>query len=88
MSPPTMRADHDADSEKVKAFLPLGIHAVSIAPSPTAHVYTTLDTVSQADDKGVLDGIYGKDVMVWGGNSELKSDAFVTKLTEHQRTTS
>ena len=56
------------DSEKVNAFLPLGIHAVSIAPSPTAHVFTTLDTVTQADAHGVKQGIYGKDVMVWGGN--------------------
>ncbi len=57
-----------SDSEKANSFLPLGIHAVSISPSPASHVYSTLDTVGQADDKGVAEGIYGKDVMVWGCN--------------------
>jgi len=49
-------------------FMPLGIHAVSVAPSPTAHVFATLDTVSEAEKEGVRRGLYGKDVMVWGGN--------------------
>ncbi|KAK4688431.1 hypothetical protein P7C73_g1683, partial [Tremellales sp. Uapishka_1] len=59
-------------SEKANQFLPLDIHTVSVSPSPNAHVYAVLDTVSQADEAGVLAGRYGKDVMVWGGNAEFQ----------------
>ena len=59
------------DSEKLKAFIPLGIHNVSISPAPSAHVFAVLDTVSEADPKAVKEGLYGKDVMVWGGNCAL-----------------
>jgi len=58
------------DSEKESAFLPLGIHNVSVSPASSSHVFAVLDTVSQADVKGVQQGLYGKDVMVWGGNGK------------------
>ncbi|KAL7422857.1 hypothetical protein Q5752_002153 [Cryptotrichosporon argae] len=59
-------------SEKAKAFLPLPVHAVSISPAPLGHVFAVLDTVSHADQDGVKRGIYGKDVMVWGGNADYQ----------------
>jgi len=59
-------------SEKAQALLPLGIHSISVSPSPSAHVFAVLDTVSEADEAGVKLGLYGKDVMVWGGNSEYQ----------------
>jgi hypothetical protein len=58
------------DSEKLNAFVPLGIHSVSLSPGPMTHVFAVLDTVGQAEEKGVKMGLYGKDVMVWGGNGE------------------
>lgn len=58
------------DSEKLNAFVPLGIHSVSLSPGPMTHVFAVLDTVGQAEEKGVQMGLYGKDVMVWGGNGE------------------
>ena len=61
------------DSEKEKAFLPLGIHNVSVSPASSSHVFAVLDTVSHADVKGVSQGLYGKDVMVWGGNGKRAS---------------
>ncbi|EIW68906.1 hypothetical protein TREMEDRAFT_31511 [Tremella mesenterica DSM 1558] len=59
-------------SEKANAFLPLAIHSISVSSSPWAHAVAVLDTVSQADEKGVKAGRYGKDVMVWGGNSDYQ----------------
>jgi hypothetical protein len=56
------------DSEKAGAYLPLGIHSLSISSSPSAHVFAVLDTVREAEQKGVEQGLYGRDVMVWGGN--------------------
>lgn len=56
------------DSEKANAFLPLGISSLSVAPSPSAHVFAVLDSAKEADEKGLSEGLYGKDVMVWGGN--------------------
>ena len=56
------------DSEKANAFLPLGISSLSVAPSPSAHVFAVLDSAKEADEKGLREGLYGKDVMVWGGN--------------------
>ena len=41
---------------------------MSVAASPATHVFAVLDTVTHADQKGVKEGLYGKDVMVWGGN--------------------
>ena len=58
----------NVDSEKANAFIPLSIYAVSLAPSPSAHVFAVLDTVREAEAGGVKSGLYGKDVMVWGGN--------------------
>jgi hypothetical protein len=59
-------------SEKAKAFLPLELYAVSVSPSPNAHIFAVLKTDREADAKGVKDGLYGKDVMVWGGNGGSK----------------
>ncbi|KAK8861634.1 hypothetical protein IAR55_002457 [Kwoniella newhampshirensis] len=59
-------------SEKLNTFLPIGIHSLSISPSTNTHVYATLDTVTLADQKGVKDGIYGKDVMAWGANVDYQ----------------
>jgi alpha-tubulin suppressor-like RCC1 family protein len=59
------------DSEKTSETLPLGLHKVSLSKAPTSHVFAVLDTVSQADIHGINQGIYGKDVMVWGGNGEV-----------------
>lgn len=59
-----------SDSEKANAFLPLGISSLSVAPSPSAHVFAVLDSAKEADEKGLKDGLYGKDVMVWGGNGQ------------------
>lgn len=63
-------ADQLLDSEKDGAFVPLGLHALSVSQSPSTHCFAVLDTTSQADPKAVREGLYGKDVMVWGGNSE------------------
>lgn len=59
------------DSEKLQSAIGLNIHNVSISPSPNTHVFAVLDTVSEADAKGLKDGLFGRDVMVWGGNCEL-----------------
>nr|XP_018264786.1 uncharacterized protein I303_02965 [Kwoniella dejecticola CBS 10117]OBR86944.1 hypothetical protein I303_02965 [Kwoniella dejecticola CBS 10117] len=59
-------------SEKAKTFLPIGIHNLSISPSLNTHVYATLDTVTLADEKGVKEGRYGKDVMAWGANVDYQ----------------
>ena len=59
-----------SDSESEQKFRPLAVHDISVSKSPSAHVFATLDTVAQADKAGVKEGLYGKDVMVWGGNSE------------------
>jgi hypothetical protein len=56
------------DSEKANAFLPLGISSLSVSSSPSAHVFAVLDSAKEADEKGLNQGLYGKDVMVWGGN--------------------
>jgi hypothetical protein len=58
----------DADSEKANAFLPLGISHLSVSPAPSAHVFAVLDSAKEADEQGLSQGLYGKDVMVWGGN--------------------
>ncbi|TXT14552.1 uncharacterized protein COLE_00745 [Cutaneotrichosporon oleaginosum] len=62
----------DPDSEKLQAAIGLNIHKVSISPSPNTHVFAVLDTVSEADAKGLKDGLYGRDVMVWGGNFDYQ----------------
>lgn len=59
------------DSEKQGAFIPLRIHDVSISNSPAPHIFAVLDTANEAEDKGKKQGLYGKDVMVWGGSGEL-----------------
>ncbi|WWD16449.1 hypothetical protein CI109_100875 [Kwoniella shandongensis] len=59
-------------SEKLKTFLPIGIHSLSISPSTNTHVYATLDTVTLADQTGVKEGRYGKDVMAWGANVDYQ----------------
>lgn len=56
------------DSEKAGTFLPIGIHSLSVSLGPNSHVFAVLDTVALADDQGVKEGRYGKDVMVWGAN--------------------
>lgn len=48
--------------------MPLGISSLSVSPSPSAHVFAVLDSAKEADEKGLSQGLYGKDVMVWGGN--------------------
>jgi hypothetical protein len=35
-----------------------------------SHIFAVLDTVGEAEAVGVKQGLYGKDVMVWGGNGE------------------
>jgi len=40
-----------------------------------------LDTVSEADPKAVKEGLYGKDVMVWGGNCTFGLPNVNAKLT-------
>lgn len=72
-------------SEKAKAFLPLELYAVSVSPSPNAHIFAVLKTDREADAKGVKDGLYGKDVMVWGGNGGSKVVAGGVALTPISR---
>ena len=52
--------------------LPLSIQSLSVAPSPAAHVFAVLDTVRSADAKGLKEGLFGKDVMVWGANQDYQ----------------
>ncbi|GMK55481.1 hypothetical protein CspeluHIS016_0205370 [Cutaneotrichosporon spelunceum] len=59
-------------SEKLQAPIGLNIHKVSISASPNTHVFAVLDTISEADAKGLKDGLFGRDVMVWGGNFEYQ----------------
>ncbi|ORX33250.1 regulator of chromosome condensation 1/beta-lactamase-inhibitor protein II [Kockovaella imperatae] len=59
-------------SEKTKSFVPVEIHSISAAPSSAAHVFAVLDTVAQADKDGLQKGLYGRDVMVWGGNGDYQ----------------
>lgn len=68
-----------AVSEKEQTTIGLKIHNVSISPSPNTHVFAVLDTVSEADAKGLKNGLFGRDVEVWGGNCELTSR--IPKLT-------
>jgi hypothetical protein len=35
------------------------------------HVYAVLDSAKEADEQGLNQGLYGKDVMVWGGNGKF-----------------
>jgi alpha-tubulin suppressor-like RCC1 family protein len=61
-----------SDSEKDKAMVPLVTQSLSIAPSPSAHVFATLDTLRSADAKGIKDGLFGKDVLAWGANGDYQ----------------
>ena len=69
--PQDIHAADETDSEKANAYLPLGISSLSISSSPSAHVFAVLDSAKEADEKGLSQGLYGKDVMVWGGGGEL-----------------
>lgn len=60
-----------SDSEKDKAVTGLKIHSVSVSAAPNTHVFAVLDTLSEADTKGLKEGLFGRDVMVWGGNCKL-----------------
>lgn len=35
------------------------------------HTFAVLDTLQSADPKGKKQNMFGKDVLVWGGNSEF-----------------
>ncbi|BEI93259.1 uncharacterized protein CcaverHIS019_0508870 [Cutaneotrichosporon cavernicola] len=59
-------------SEKLKGPIGLNISKVSISCSPNTHVFAVLDTVSEADAKGLKDGLFGRDVLVWGGNFDYQ----------------
>lgn len=55
-------------SEALRSFIPLEIKAVSVGSSPTAHIFATLNTVTQSEQSGVLSNKYGDDVVAWGAN--------------------
>jgi len=59
-------------SETLKAFIPLEIKSVSVSSSPNAHIFATLNTVTQSEQSGVTDGLYGDDVCAWGGNADYQ----------------
>jgi hypothetical protein len=58
------------DSEKEQGMIPLAVTSLSIAPSPATHVFAVLDTLRSADPRLVSKGLFGKDVLVWGGNQD------------------
>ena len=59
-------------SEALASFIPLEIKDVSVASSPTAHIFATLNTVTQSEQSGVVDGKYGNDVCAWGANIDYQ----------------
>lgn len=59
-------------SEKEGKTIPIGIYSLSMSPSPMCHAFAVLDTVRNADAKGAGEGLFGKDVLVWGGNSDYQ----------------
>lgn len=59
-------------NEATQAATALAIHNVCVSPAPSTHVFAVLDTVAQADAKGLKEGLFGKDVMVWGGNGDYQ----------------
>lgn len=56
-------------SEEAQALVPLQITSVSVSPSMNTHAFAVLDTLQSADPKGKKQNMFGKDVLVWGGNS-------------------
>lgn len=51
--------------------VPLSVYSLSVSQSPTTHVFAVLDTMRDAETtKGLKENLFGKDVMVWGGNSK------------------
>jgi len=59
-------------SEAAKSFIPIQIFNMAISQSPTPHAIATLNTVAQSDAKGVSEGTYGNDVMVWGAGGDYQ----------------
>ncbi|TXT12899.1 hypothetical protein VHUM_01300 [Vanrija humicola] len=59
-------------SEKTQSITALGVYKLSIAPSPNTHAYAAIDSVQNADAKGVQAGLFGRDVMEWGGNADYQ----------------
>lgn len=59
-------------SETTQKATALAIHHISVSTSPNTHVFAVLDTVAQADAKGLKEGLFGKDAMVWGGNGDYQ----------------
>lgn len=50
--------------------MPLQITSVSVSPSMNTHAIAVMDTLQSADPKGKKNDMFGKDVLVWGGNRE------------------
>jgi hypothetical protein len=62
-----------SDSEAAKSFIPIQIYNMAISQSPSPHAIVTLNTVAQSEAKGVSEGKYGNDVMVWGESNMFHS---------------
>ena len=57
-------------SEATQELVPLQITSISVSPSMNTHAFAVLDTLQSADPKGKKQNMFGKDVLVWGGNSK------------------
>lgn len=71
-------------SEKTKSITALGVYSLSIAPSPNTHAFGAIDSVQNADAKGVKAGLFGRDVMEWGGNGGFPLLTGLTHAADYQ----